>query len=132
MFPGIGISPMFSRSGGASPFTTAFKAAVISNGGTLTATEEGYLKTFETSMGSDLLEFDRLWIHGLSNEIAAKTSFVNPLSTAATAINLPTFTPSEGFQGNGATNYIDTNYNPFTQGCDLLSKCIFDLLINTI
>lgn len=97
-------------------YTTKFKAVVSSRGGTLTSAEESYLRTFEASMGSDLGEFDRLWIHGLSNEIAARTSFVNPTSTAITAVNNPTFTPNVGFIGNGTTSYLNTNYNASTQG----------------
>ena len=97
-------------------YTTNFKAVVIARGGSLTSAEESYLRTFETSMGADLAEFDRLYIHGLSNEIAAKTSFVNPTSTMITAVNSPTFTPNQGYQGNGSTSYLNSNFTPSTQG----------------
>lgn len=33
-----------------------------------------------------------------------------------TAVNSPTFTADEGFQGNGTSSYIDTNFNPRTIG----------------
>jgi hypothetical protein len=33
-----------------------------------------------------------------------------------TAVNSPTFTTNEGFTGNGTSSYIDTNWNPNTQG----------------
>lgn len=33
-----------------------------------------------------------------------------------TAVNSPTFTSNQGFQGNGTSSYIDTNFNPTTQG----------------
>lgn len=33
-----------------------------------------------------------------------------------TAVNSPTFTSNQGFQGNGTSSYIDTNFNPATQG----------------
>jgi hypothetical protein len=36
--------------------------------------------------------------------------------TQYTAVNSPTFTTNEGFQGNGTSSYIDTNYNPSTSG----------------
>lgn len=32
------------------------------------------------------------------------------------AVNSPTFTVNEGFEGNAVSAYIDTNYNPFTSG----------------
>lgn len=33
-----------------------------------------------------------------------------------TAVNSPTFTTNGGFAGNGTSSYIDTNFNPSTQG----------------
>jgi hypothetical protein len=33
-----------------------------------------------------------------------------------TAVNSPTFTANQGFQGNGTSSYINTNFNPATQG----------------
>lgn len=108
-------SLLLQKVGGSSisygPYTLAFSAVVASRGGVVTDSEKGYLTTFENSMGSDLSEFDRLFIYGLSNNIAARTSFVNPSSAAATAINNPTFTPSFGYQSNLTTSYIDTNFN---------------------
>lgn len=40
----------------------------------------------------------------------------SPLANQATLINTPTFTTNEGFMGNGTSSYIDTNFNPATQG----------------
>lgn len=97
--------------GGFGPYTSAFRDVVISRGGNLTSSELIHLNKFELSMGLDLSEFDRLWIHGLSNNIAARTSFVNPLSTIITAVNSPTFTSNLGYTSNGSTSYLDSNYN---------------------
>lgn len=36
--------------------------------------------------------------------------------TQYTAINSPTFSANGGFTGNGTSSYIDTNFNPATQG----------------
>lgn len=33
-----------------------------------------------------------------------------------TAVNSPSFTTNEGFMGNGTSSYIDTNFNPATEG----------------
>ena len=98
------------------PYTIAFSAVVVSRGGVVTNAEKGYLTTFETSLGTDIIEFDRFWIHGLSNNIAARTSFVKPTSTIITAVNSPTFIPNLGYQGNGVTSYLNSNYNARTQG----------------
>jgi len=39
-----------------------------------------------------------------------------PTLNQATLINSPTFTSNQGFQGNGTSSYIDTNFNSVTQG----------------
>jgi hypothetical protein len=39
-----------------------------------------------------------------------------PTLNQSTLINTPTFTTNEGFMGNGTSSYIDTNFNPSTQG----------------
>ena len=36
--------------------------------------------------------------------------------TLLTAVNSPTFTTNKGFTGNGTSSYINTNFNPSTQG----------------
>ena len=36
--------------------------------------------------------------------------------TQYTAVNSPTFTPNQGFQGDGVSSSIDTNFNPFING----------------
>lgn len=117
---GIGASRFLKKTaiGGVAygPYTTAFQSTVVSRGGSLTTNELTYLNTFETSLGSDITEFDRLWIHGLSNSVAARTSFVNPNSAICTAINSPTFTPGIGYTGDGVSSYLNSNYNPLTQG----------------
>ena len=95
---------------------TAYFNQVTSNGGSLTNAEKTYINTFIGALGSDFAEFDRLWIHGLSDSVAARTSLANPTSTMITAVNSPTFTASQGYTGNGTTNYLNTNYNPTTNG----------------
>jgi hypothetical protein len=56
-----------------------------------------------------------LWIFGLSNSVAARTSLANPTSTMITSVNNVSFTANQGYQGNGATNYLNSNYNTKTQ-----------------
>jgi len=41
--------------------------------------------------------------------------------TDYTAINSPTFTTNVGFQGNGTSSYIDSNYNASTSGVNYLT-----------
>lgn len=40
----------------------------------------------------------------------------NPNANQATLVNAPTFVSNGGLMGNGTSSYIDTNYNPATQG----------------
>ena len=53
----------------------------------------------------------------LANE-TAESSLRNLVKRAhdAVAVNSPTFTPYEGWKGDGISSYIDTNYNPATEG----------------
>jgi hypothetical protein len=44
-------------------------------------------------------------------------NWINPSgANSANLVNSPTFTSNEGFTGNGTSSYIDTNFNPATQG----------------
>ena len=106
------------------PYTIAFSAVVVSRGGVVTNAEKARLTTFENSLAADITEFDRLWIHGLSNNIAARTSFVNPTSLIASAVNNPTFTPNLGYTGDGISSYLNSNYNPRLDGINYtLNEC---------
>jgi hypothetical protein len=40
----------------------------------------------------------------------------NPNANQSTLVNTPTFVSNGGLQGNGTSSYIDTNFNPVTQG----------------
>lgn len=46
----------------------------------------------------------------------ATLNWKTPASFQATKVNSPTFTSLEGFTGDGATSYLNTNYNPRTSG----------------
>lgn len=69
----------------------------------------------------------------LGNE-TAESSLRNMVKRAhdATAVNSPTFTPYEGWQGDGISSYIDTNYNPSTQADNYaLDDCAFGVYCRT-
>lgn len=42
--------------------------------------------------------------------------------TQYTAVNSPTFTTNQGFNGNGTSSYIDTNFNAVTQGVNYVQN----------
>jgi len=46
----------------------------------------------------------------------AKINWKNPNANFASEVNSPTFTIDKGFNGNGSTSYLDTNFSPSTHG----------------
>jgi len=46
----------------------------------------------------------------------ATLNWKNPAANQAGIASSPTFTSNQGFTGNGTSSYIDTNFNPLTQG----------------
>lgn len=62
-------------------------------------------------------KLDRLWVFAQATEALALVDLV--AGATATAVNSPTFTANRGYTGEDAvspTKYIDTGYNPFTDG----------------
>ena len=110
------IIPLMSKTPPFLPAAQTYFDRVVTNGGSLTANEKTYINTFIGALGSDFTEFDRLWIFGLSDSIAARTSMANPTSTIITAVNGMPFTANQGFQLSTGTQYLNTNFNPATQG----------------
>ena len=46
----------------------------------------------------------------------ATLNWKNPNANQSALVNAPTFVSNGGFTGNGTSSYIDTNFNPATQG----------------
>lgn len=65
-------------------------------------------------------KLDRLWIHTTEAQDQAVVSLVNPSSTKITEHNSPTWAPNVGYTGNGTNMYLDTNYNPNTDGINYI------------
>src|SRR3990167_3364982 len=59
---------------------------------------------------------DRLWIFAQPLQELSRVSLVNPTSTQITEVNAPTWTANQGYTGNGVNMYLNTNFNPSTQG----------------
>ena len=66
----------------------------------------------QTGIWSNL---DRLWLFASESNQAARISLVNPSSTAITEVNAPAWVANQGYTGDGATSYLNTNYTPSTQ-----------------
>lgn len=63
-------------------------------------------------------KLDRLWVFAQATEALALVDII--VGATATTINSPTFTANRGYAGDGATSYIDSNYNPSTNGVSFL------------
>lgn len=61
-------------------------------------------------------KLDILYLLAAHDEQAARQNWKNPGTFTLTAVNAPTFTADQGTAGDGATSYLETNYNPSTQG----------------
>lgn len=63
-----------------------------------------------------LAKLDALWLFNAPNESDAVLNWVDPGSYNATYSGTPTFVANEGLSTDGATSYIDLNFNPATAG----------------
>lgn len=65
-----------------------------------------------------LSKLDALWVMAAHDSQAAGLNWINSSHTLS-PVNSPTFTVDRGYAGDGATSYMDTNYNPATHGVNL-------------
>lgn len=98
-----------------SPFdaaTLAWVAAVVANGGTVSAGREQIVDDLIVGLKSDGLftKLDRLWLLAAENAPSALTDII--ADALATATSSPTFAVDAGYTGDGATSYVDSNFNP--------------------
>src|SRR5215831_13637080 len=91
--------------------TLAWVAAVVGDGGTVSATEKGYVDTLIVGLRADGLfsKLDRLWLLASENTHQAKIDIIALQSFTLTGS--PTFAANAGYTGVGDTG-IDTNFIP--------------------
>ena len=79
------------------------------------ATRKGHLNTLIASLKSAGVwsKLDVLMIIAAHDAQAARINAKTP-SLVATAVNSPTFTTDRGYVGDGATSYLNTQFNPTT------------------
>lgn len=94
--------------------TTAWVAAVISAGGTVSTPRKGVVDDLIVGLKTDGVwtKLDRLWPFAAENAASALTDLVADAS--ASAVSSPTFTTDRGYAGNGSSAYIDSNFNAVT------------------
>ena len=63
-------------------------------------------------------KLDVFYVFAVDNNASAfaTLNWKNPNANQASIASSPTFVNNGGFQGNGTSSFIDTNYNPSTQG----------------
>ncbi len=61
-------------------------------------------------------KLDVLWVMASHDAQAARLNWKAPASFALTEVNSPTFTADRGYAGNGSTSYLNTGWNPATNG----------------
>jgi hypothetical protein len=98
--------------------TSVWANAVVADGGTVSATEEGYVDTLIKGLKADGIwsNLDRLWLLASENTHEAKIDIVNLQSNTNHGA---TFTANRGYAGDGASTYVDSNYVPATAGGNL-------------
>lgn len=105
-------------------FTTEYKA-VLDRGTALsytlptTTTQQKQNKLLK-SMKADGVwaKLDVFYVFAVDNNASAfaTLNWKNPSANQSTLVSSPTFVNNGGFQGNGTSSYINTNFNPATQG----------------
>lgn len=61
-------------------------------------------------------KFDALWFLAAHDSQAACLNWKNPATYTLTPVNSPIFTIDRGYQGNGTSSYLNTNFNFNTNG----------------
>ncbi|MCK1501485.1 hypothetical protein [Bradyrhizobium sp. 188] len=59
---------------------------------------------------------DALWVMAAADSQAARINWKNPATFTLSPVNSPTFTADRGYQGDGATSYLNTGFTPSTAG----------------
>lgn len=76
-------------------------------------------------------KLDVLWMLAAHDAQAARLNWKTPASFALTAVNSPTFTADRGYAGNGTTSYLNTGWNPSTNGVQhQLDNACYGAIVN--
>jgi hypothetical protein len=102
-FPMTGVPPVIS--GAENAKTTAWVAAVVTAGGSVSAGRRTIVDNLFNSMDGSILTPARLWLHAAENSQSALVDLYGLAS--ATAVNSPTFTTDRGYAGNGTSSYLN-------------------------
>ena len=121
-----GVLPYFKGGVAFSPEYQAVLTEATAQGYTLpSAGQQAKQNTLMTSLISSgvFAKLDTLFV--LANDGGASFACINwknPSGTKATLVSSPTFTTNLGFNSNGTSSYIDTNFNAATQGVNFQNQ----------
>lgn len=112
---GLGLSTFKSTGVPELAATTAWVAAVVAAGGSVSTTRRGLVNTMIGGLQTDGVwtKLDRLWLHAAENAQSATIDIV--AEGVATAVGAPTFTTDQGYTF-ASTKYLTTTFNPATAG----------------
>jgi hypothetical protein len=119
-------------SGGLDPATTAWVAAVVAAGGTVSGPRQTVIDTFIKAVKAAGLwtTLDRYWLLASEDTFGAAIDMVNLQSM--TVHGTPTFTANKGYAAASGTSFVDTNFVPFTSGVNYtLNSAVFGGHVNT-
>ena len=98
------------------PLAVTYFANVVSAGGTVSTARKALVSALIAGIRADgdLPSLDNLLLLCAEDSQGALVDVI--AGRTATAVNSPTFTANQGYAGNGSTSYVNTNFNPATQG----------------
>lgn len=110
-----------SGGGGLDPATTAWVAAVVSAGGTVSGGQQTNVNNLIVALkGHGLFaKLDRMWLYASENATQASIDIVN-LATHSLS-GTPTFTANQGYTGNGSA-FINTNFVGTVNGVNMTNS----------
>lgn len=106
-----GMSGAMSGASGYDTDAQAYFDAIVTNGGSISTANQGYVNTLVEGLKTDGI-FSKLlflYLFAAENSVCARVNVKNP-SVLATAVNSPTFVAYQGYDGDGATAYVATGY----------------------
>lgn len=69
---------------------------------------------------------DTLWVMAAHDQQASRLNWKSPGTYTLTEVNSPTWTLDQGYTGNGSSMYLDTGFNPSSNGVNFIlnSGCL--------
>jgi hypothetical protein len=100
------------------PATLSLFIYLAEQGATPSATDLANYNNFSVALKSAGVwsHLDVCYLFAAATQTAALVNIIKPGTYNATAEESPTFTAYEGFTGNGTSSYLNSNYNPDSNG----------------